>query len=64
MHTKSHRTIHLFKKKFLSKLLQLTVFITSTFSVDLIINVLCTTCLFAIAEVKYVLFNIHINTVS
>ncbi|KAH0945583.1 hypothetical protein HN011_004410 [Eciton burchellii] len=43
---------------------QLTVFITSSFNIDLIINVLCTTCLFAIAEIKYVLFNVHINTMK
>ncbi|KAH0945577.1 hypothetical protein HN011_003191 [Eciton burchellii] len=43
---------------------QLTVFITSTFTSDLIIKVFCTACLFISIEIKYVLFNIDINIIK
>jgi len=46
------------------KLLQLTVFVSSTFTSDLLIKVLSSACFFTIIEIKYVLFSIDINIVS
>ncbi|KAH0945571.1 hypothetical protein HN011_001806 [Eciton burchellii] len=43
---------------------QLTVFITSTFTSDLIIKVFCTAFLFITIEIKYVLFSVDINIIK
>ncbi|KAH0948744.1 Or9e89 [Eciton burchellii] len=43
---------------------QLTVFVSSTFTSDLLIKVLSSACFFTIIEIKYVLFSIDINVIK